>query len=335
MRESMDLATTEGHHKIELTESEQLLLASLFEGIERSPYEDVEGFLLDAALTFHRFPWPLRRETLAFKRFSNKEGILLVRNLPTDPKLPSTPEDSGHCREKNTYASELWLGAFGMALGEPIAYMQEKDGELFRNVCPTRENEREWSSESSRIFLPFHTETAFHPFMPSYVMLYCLRPDHEGAARSKLASIRRIARLMSGKQLEVLRQPLFETGIDYSFGSTTGKKGGGLVTAICYGDRQDPYFRYDPDLMIPHSPEGREVMDVLNRCIEDVAAYVTLTAGDLLIIDNRRTVHARTEFVARYDGRDRWLQRVYLVDSLAPSAEDRKNDRIIRTQFSV
>jgi L-asparagine oxygenase len=61
---------------------------------------------------------------------------------------------------------------------------------------------------------------------------------------------------------------------------------------------------------------------------------VGLAAGDLLVIDNRRAVHGRTAFSPRYDGRDRWLKRAYLVADLAASAADRRpGERIIRTRF--
>ena len=45
-----------------------------------------------------------------------------------------------------------------------------------------------------------------------------------------------------------------------------------------------------------------------------------LRAGDLLAIDNRRCAHARSAFPARFDGRDRWLQRVYVRRSVWPLA---------------
>jgi alpha-ketoglutarate-dependent taurine dioxygenase len=57
--------------------------------------------------------------------------------------------------------------------------------------------------------------------------------------------------------------------------------------------------------------------------------------GDLLCIDNRRTVHGRTSFTPRYDGFDRWLQRSFVVRDLGLSAVDRQpGERIIRTQFT-
>jgi alpha-ketoglutarate-dependent taurine dioxygenase len=34
------------------------------------------------------------------------------------------------------------------------------------------------------------------------------------------------------------------------------------------------------------------------------------------VLDNRKTVHGRKPFTPRYDGRDRWFQRVYLQRDL-------------------
>jgi L-asparagine oxygenase len=41
-----------------------------------------------------------------------------------------------------------------------------------------------------------------------------------------------------------------------------------------------------------------------------------LNAGDRLIVHNRKCAHARSRFEARFDGTDRWLQRVYVRRTL-------------------
>jgi L-asparagine oxygenase len=47
-------------------------------------------------------------------------------------------------------------------------------------------------------------------------------------------------------------------------------------------------------------------------------------------------VHGRSAFEARYDGRDRWLKRVYVVGDLRAAAADcRPGERVIRTRFEV
>jgi L-asparagine oxygenase len=43
-------------------------------------------------------------------------------------------------------------------------------------------------------------------------------------------------------------------------------------------------------------------------------------------VDNRVTVHGRTAFQPRYDGRDRWLQRTFALADLRRSRGYRPND---------
>lgn len=334
MADHVNLMDIEGDHVVALDASERAKAASSLDAVTQDPYQDLDEFLLEATLAFHELPKRVKRVIVRFKREGNVEGCLLVRGLPVDPDLPDTPPDSDRSPSKVTFRSEIALGAVAGALGEAIGYLQEKRGEIFQNVCPTPLNEREWSSESSKAFLPFHTETAFHPFMPSYVLLYCLRADTENGARTLIASVRHLYPSLNAQEQELLWEPVFETGIDYSFGSDTGKRGGGPVTPVCYGAREDPYFRFDPGLMRSDSPAAEELLAKLEQMAEKSARYVTLVPGDLLILDNRRAIHARTTFSARYDGRDRWLQRVFVVDSLTDSADDRAYlSRVITTTF--
>ena len=48
----------------------------------------------------------------------------------------------------------------------------------------------------------------------------------------------------------------------------------------------------------------------------DVAQGVYLQPGQMLLINNRKGAHSRTPFTARFDGTDRWLQRLYVRRSL-------------------
>ncbi len=312
------------------------LLASLADGYLPDSEEDQEAFLAEAELRFHEFPRVIRHALTRFRRNSTDSGVLLIRGLPVDPELQPTPTNPAARLPKPTPMSELWLAGFAQALGEPIAYHQEKQGQLFQNVAPTRHNAEKLSSESSSMLLDFHTEAAFHPFMPDYVLLHCLRPDHERSARTINASLRMAVSRLSLRERAVLSEPLFQTGIDYSFGSANGKKGNGPVLRILYGDPFDPYITVDPDLMVGLTPEAAAALKRLHVALNEVKQWVRLDAGDLLIIDNRRTVHGRSEFQARYDGLDRWLQRVCVVRDLVPSAGHRRlRRRVIETAFAV
>lgn len=253
-----------------------------------------------------------------FRSRGNREGHLLLRGLPLD-----SPR----------YA-DAHLALVGSRLGELVGYLQEKNGALFHDIVPERDQENEQSAASSRATLALHTERCFHPHLPSHVLLLCLRPDPGRKAFTEIASVRRMLPLVPARHRPTLFQPLFRTGIDYSFGNLATTKANGPVLSVLYGERKDPGLRYDLDLMAGLNERAREALDAVKRAAQRVCTGVRLAAGDLLVIDNRRAVHGRSAFTARYDGRDRWLKRAYLVGDLAAIGSDRRpGERVIRTQF--
>ena len=104
---------------------------------------------------------------------------------------------------------------------------------------------------------------------------------------------------------------------------------------MLYGDRNDPFFRYDLDLMRGLTPAAQTALNELRVWVNSYKIEVTIEAGSLAIVDNRRCVHARSPFEAHYDGNDRWLERISVVKSLDTSLQDRApGSRIVNTDFS-
>jgi L-asparagine oxygenase len=299
-----------------------------------NPYNDTEEFLLDCEMRADELPRYVRRALLEFQVRSNPEGILLLRGLPIDPGLyyVATPPESGRSTEKTTYVSERCLAMIGSRLGHLVSYLQEKNGDLFQNLAPIQGKEQLQSSSSSNVRLQFHRETVFHPYPPEFLLLFCLRPDHDRIAETTYASITHALPLMLEPELELLFQPLYRTGVDYSFGNVDGQQHSDRQVPVLYGRRNDPFLNYDEDLMVALTPDAQAALDALKAAIAQVYRGIKLDTGDLLCIDNRRTVHGRSSFVPRYDGRDRWLQRSFVVRDLGLSAVDRlPGERIIRT----
>jgi hypothetical protein len=186
---NLDVGMVPGPHLVDMSRFASTDLHSLHP-ISLSPYTELEAFLEEAELRFQELPRRVRASVADFKRRGNEFGALFFRNLPVDPKLPDTPQDSRLPNDKQTWISEQVLAMFSRGLGDPFAYTQEKDGAIFHNICPTRQHTTALSSESSKILLDFHTETAFHPYMPGFVLLYCLRSDHAQIARTETSSTR-------------------------------------------------------------------------------------------------------------------------------------------------
>ena len=322
----------------DLTPSEAKRIESAADSCHYNPFEpsELELFLRDARIRFGTNPRWMRRLLTNFSMDGNADGVLSLRNFSQDPNLPPTPTGSGIAVRKSTFRSENYLASVGMALGEIVGYAQEKNGAFWQSLNPTKVNESRQTSESSASLLEFHTEVMFHPHMPDYVLLYGLRQDPEQLARTIVSSVRQFHRLLPLRTRDTLFQPLFKTGVDPSFGNVDGLAGTGPATSVFYGDPEDPFFRFDLDLMVGLTPEARTALKDLRHWVNKTKVEVTITPGSLLIIDNRRTVHARSEFQAHYDGRDRWLERVSVVKDLRASLSDRaKGSRIIDTDFSA
>lgn len=321
--------------EVDLAEASQSLRCIL-DNVRIDAYENFEAFFAEATLAFHEFPKQIRSAVNAFARGEgNQDGALFLRGFPMDRELPPTPAQPFAPVKKITYASEFWLCCIASVLGEPVAYLQEKQGSIFHNIYPTQGNAEKLSSESSTIDLDFHTEIAFHPFLPDYLLLYGLRQDQEKSAKTCFSGIGEILPHLTVEEQEILFEPIFRTGIDYSYGSKNGMKGNGPLLSVLYGNPQYPFLRYDLDLMVGLTSEAQHVLQTLQKIVYLVKQTAVIEPGAMLIVDNRRCVHSRSRFQACYDGWDRWLQRMLVVRDLEKSFADRVfGTRIIATDFS-
>jgi hypothetical protein len=291
-------------------------LAALARPLRTGAAPDTESLVERAMLASGALPRDVRIALHRFRLRGNRDGYVLLRGLPfTDDR-----------------AAVAFLALIASPLGNLVGYLQEKDGALFHDVVPEKSQEREQSAAGSGVPLELHTERCFHPHLPSHVLLACLRPDRDGAARTEIASVRRIMPLLPARHVPALFEPIFRTGVDYSFGNVRTRKGNGPVMSILFGDPSDPRLRYDLDLMVGLGARARAALDAMRDAALRACDSIALETGDLLAIDNRRAVHGRGAFRARYDGRDRWLKRAYVVQEL-PVAACLPGRRVIATRF--
>lgn len=113
-------------------------------------------------------------------------------------------------RRAGVRPTEEFLLNVASMLGEPVGYEPELGGAIVQNIVPVAGSERQQVSTSSSVTLAWHTETAFHPDAPHYLVLLCRRGDPSAATR--LSSIHDILPLLDEATLEVLRSPRFGPG---------------------------------------------------------------------------------------------------------------------------
>jgi hypothetical protein len=254
-------------------------------------------------------------------------GAMLIENMPLGD-LPPTPEDP-LLADKPDKVSEFALLTVGRVLGRPVGYLPEHGGDVVQNISPTKRNADRQVSTSSKSMLEFHTEAAFHPHRPRYLLLLCLRGDP--AAATTLCSIAAVLNTLSPRSRAVLFQPRFTTGIDESYAGGRSEARS-VQRPVLYGDPESPKLWLDADLMTGTDPVAQQALDELARLVREHATGVTLKAGDLLVVDNDIAVHGRTPFKPRFDGTDRWLQRTFVVADHT-AADGSRNGRVITTQF--
>jgi L-asparagine oxygenase len=272
-------------------------------------------------------PLVLRRTVRGFRRDSGAHGSLLLRNLPVDEAaLPDTPAVAGSVQRTASVPAAL-LALLACGLGDPIAYAAEKSGALVQDVVPVRGHEQTQGNTGSAM-LSFHNENAFHQHRPDHIMLLCLRADHDRVAGLRTACIRDTLPLLNEDTAKILASPEFVTAPPPSFGDGEAT----LPHAVLHGSLEDPDLRVDLAATSALTEQAEAALGELRAAFASSVRPVKLVPGDLAIVDNRVTVHGRSLFQPRYDGRDRWLQRTFVAADLRRSRDHRTGDEYVLTR---
>lgn len=251
-------------------------------------------------------------------------SVVVVRNaipaeLLADVKTPNnkrTVKPEHLLPEVNSF-----LVSYAEKYGFPVGYDREKDGAIVQDIYPMKKDEKIQISSSSSIDLQMHTETAFHPYKPDWVILGCVKGDKR--AETLYATLDEILYELDEPTLWELRQGDFVTSMDASF-MRKGEPDKQYVVRPVSGVG-DWTLTYDADLMTPLTDQAAKALGKLAQAVRRRTRSVVLGTGDILVLNNRTTVHGRKPFKARYDGTDRWLKRILVRDELPPAKKIRGN----------
>lgn len=253
-------------------------------------------------------------------------GVILYNNVEIGyiPKTPAQP----YFESSLLYYAKQTLLQYAAKFGHPISYIQEQKGSLIQNIVPVHKTETQQISTSSKVELGLHTETAFHPHKPDYVMLLCLRGDHN--AVTTYCNLSDILKQLDLHTRRVLKQKWFTTGIDLSF-RTNNEPDQEIPISIVGESDNMLTLTYDELLIKGINDLAKEALKKVGEAIKNCTQEIVLKTGDLLVIDNRKTIHGRKPFQPKYDGTDRWVQRMLVRKNLPPS--DQLDGRIVVTKF--
>ena len=291
--------------------------------------EDPEPFLASVFSSAGRLPADLIGSLLQFRAAPAAPGMLLIEGMPVDAELPPTPTAAGKHNPKLTFISEASILMTALLLGEPVGYADEKNGVLVQNVYPVESEQHSPSNESSDTDLGFHTELSFsrkqpdrplHVSSPDFLLLLGLRAARFSDAVTTLADAGDFSRFLSPRALNTLSRPVFQLRAPYSFTQPNGiDRPWSPPVPLFHGAGRTNAVAFDLACGVrATAPDAEEALEELRQAVSKPEAHqqIRLRAGDLLVINNRKCAHARSRFHARFDGTDRWLQRVYVRRSL-------------------
>ncbi|WDD95003.1 TauD/TfdA family dioxygenase [Burkholderia sp. FERM BP-3421] len=281
------------------------------------PRADLGAFFTRAAALSDALPAPIRDTLAAFRARGNEGGYLLLRGLPLDPDaLPDTPEHWPPPPERTLLQTEAWVALIGMRMGVATGYDRNRSGAPLQDVFPSRDaktmiaSEHSMTSHGYRDALRYHTELAYLTAQPNYVALGCSRADHEGRAGTPVISVRRIVKRLSAAHQDVLRSVPLTWRVDDLF--KTAEQPDPQTRLRLLFDNDDR-IRYDGRLIeCEAGSAAHEALEAFMAAIEETQEILYLKPGDVLVFDNHRTSHSRTRYEPRFDGKDRWLTRLFI-----------------------
>jgi len=179
---------------------------------------------------------------------------------------------------KKTESSVLRLAT---ALGVPMA--EERDPRVYRPISPVTQDMAKPNTLSSRYgtgAFPFHTDTAYWLQPARFLLLHCVNPG-AGGRPTLLIDVSRWR--LSREEESVLTRGLWIAGDRRPF-----------LTQVMNAAPAGRHIRYDSDCMRPIGPSGELASALLRRKLRtSCPIQVAWAKGLLLIIDNRRILHAR------------------------------------------
>lgn len=212
------------------------------------------------------------------------------------------------------------LGWIAARLGFPYGYATQANGELITNLIPRKEEAAEQVGVGAVDGLTWHTEDAHFEHNCDLIVLLAVRGD--AAAATLVSQVD--ASLLRSSTLDTLQEPDFTISSDDASTGFYSARHAVLrpdtSTASRFRLRYDPMFTQVP------SEHHTAALHDLTGWINASYHSFTLGDGDILVIDNRTSVHARSKFTPRYDDTDRWIKRIRVhrtpvpADFISPTA---------------
>ena len=229
-------------------------------------------------------------------------GLLEFCNLPIDDQLCQPPSNAARPYSKG-YISELVLLGVTKACGlNPFAYKEEKKGALVHEITPKDLKNNTHISPVRMTEFDFHTEGAYlsRNIRPHTLSLMCLVDEQRTA--TNLVKISDVIKKLSHKSKSVLAESRFVHTAPETF-KVQNKRIKSSIFDLVDGNYEIKAALHNLNAT---DEDSESALYELKSIISENQIQKSWNAGDLIIFNNLRCLHRRSEVKG-----NRWLQGCY------------------------
>jgi L-asparagine oxygenase len=248
--------------------------------------------------------------------FYFSRNVLHIKGLTPEHKRPSTPY-GGHSLFSDIPTTLMNVfGTVRLMAARSFAYATENDGLVVRDVVARKDAGNEHSSQGWAYELTWHMDGAFRPLTEGGSLSPCPRWLVFGVIFNTpnipitFAALDEVLNRLGPSDIEMLSRPEFEVHSPESFLAQVVR----TSVPILIPDGAGGYFsRFNKTKCFGRTPAARAALDSFADVLLEpgIRRNVELTPGDVIVLDNWRSLHMREAYTPSWNGTDRWLVRVY------------------------
>ncbi|CAM6095584.1 unnamed protein product [Calypogeia fissa] len=244
-----------------------------------------------------------------------ESAVLVIRGLPIDKELPPTEPDL-QIKKQGKHMSETWLVGIARIMGQvfiPDYLRRTGMGMLVRELYSTPDKVNYVGAEGSRELLDIHVD--FGQVIPTkfahIVLFFGIKGDPNKQGKTLLCDNRTLYRKLDPADIEVLRSEKL----------TWETKMAQFSQYIIEGPESNPrFFIFEENLTgvggfdetVKASPQAKAAYKRVKKAAALLAEGVYLEGGDVILLNQKKACHGRSPYAPKFDGNDRWLQRIYV-----------------------
>lgn len=296
---------------VSLTETNNCVFQKAAEAVNPDP-DKLFPVLWETARQLAVYLKPLAKELRKVTQYGRPYTV--IENLPIDQELPPTPLDGKHPADKGWVSENSLLAMLHLAGLLPLAFQQEKNGQLIHEIAPMP-GFSHTQSNAGRVPFDWHADNGhlLREFRPEFLLLLGLRNPAE--TKTWIADVADVMEKLQRHSPEcdrILRQARFRMKSPDSFnynGNSILTKPQALITT-----NEQGYDEVTGNLgnIQALDEKAQAALETFTSFLKPpITKSVVIKPGTLLMFNNLRCLHARDAVLS-----DRWLQRVYARTSL-------------------